>query len=453
MLDRLFKSAAVCDLFTDERRLQGMLDFEAALARAEADCGTIPLSAANVIASCCRVSLFSLDSIATEAAQSGNLAIPMVRQLTQLVRAAAPDAAGYVHWGATSQDAIDTGLVLQLREELALLASTLDLACSHLATMSRQYRDTPMAGRTWLQHAVPITFGLKTAGWLDAMLRHRERLDQLRERVLVLQFGGAAGTLASLGSQGLEIAAALAKNLGLDLPATPWHSHRDRLVEVATLHGLIIGTVGKIARDLSLLMQTEVAEVAEATAPGRGASSTMPHKRNAVSVASILSSAIRVPGLVGTMLAAMSQEQERGLGGWQAEWETLPEICTLTLPAVERLATTLEGLSVYPETMRANLDQTRGLLLAEAVSMALAPKIGRDRAHTLVESASHRAVDRAVSLRDVIESDADLMQYFDREALDRVFDPANYAGQSSATIDRVLQTYEAQQQVRNTKEV
>jgi len=297
----------------------------------------------------------------------------MVKALTALVAKKDKVAAGYVHWGATSQDAMDTGLVLQLRRTFELIDRDVARLAQALSSAAKKHRRTPLAGRTWLQQAVPVTFGLKAAGALSALDRHRERLRELRPRVLVIQFGGAAGTLASLGLRGLDVAKALAAQLKLGSPDVPWHTHRDRIAEVATVLGLLTGTLGKIAKDLSLLMQTEVGEALEPAAPGKGGSSSMPHKRNPVDAAIALAAATKVPALVSVMLSAMPQEHERGLGNWHAEWETLPEICMLCAGALDHLTQAIEGLEVDPKRMRRNLDITQGLIVAEAVSAALAP--------------------------------------------------------------------------------
>src|ERR1700675_2884648 len=339
LLDPLFRWEPIAKLFREDNYLQTMLDFEAALAYAEASSGVIPSPAANAIAAKCRVELFDKQKLAEAAALAGNLAIPLVQQLKALVAAENKDAAGFVHWGATSQDAIDTALVLQLREALVLISGDLENLCAKLAKMADQHRLTPVVARTWMQHAVPTTLGIKFAGWLDALSRHRERFRETQDRCLVLQFGGAAGTLAALGSQGGVVAQHLSEQLKLPLPQMPWHSHRDRLSEIATTLGLLTGTLGKIARDISLHMQTEIDELREPAEEARGVSSTMPHKRNPVSCAIILAAATRIPGLVATMLTAMLQEDERGLGGWHTEWETLPEIVCLTAGAVHQLAT------------------------------------------------------------------------------------------------------------------
>jgi len=333
---------------------------------------------------------------------------------------------------------MDTGLVLQLRDALDLVDADLTRLSGALARLAQAHKGTPLAGRTWLQQALPITFGLKAAGWLSAVERHRARLRELRPRILVIQFGGAAGTLAALGERGLDVAAALAEELRLGAPDVPWHAHRDRMAEVATTLGLLAGTLGKLARDVSLLMQTEVGEASEPAAPGRGGSSTMPHKRNPVGCAVALSAALRVPALVSTMLTAMAQEHERGLGGWQAEWETLPEICTLTAGALAHMTGVMEGLEIDAERMRANLDMTGGLILAEAVAMALGQAIGRPAAHEVVERASHQAVAQGRHLRDVLAADPRVTEHLSAADLDRLFDPVNYIGLAEQLVDRAL---------------
>jgi 3-carboxy-cis,cis-muconate cycloisomerase len=295
-----------------------------------------------------------------------------------------------------------------------------------------------LAGRTWLQQGPPVTLGLKAAGALSAVRRHRLRLASLRGRVATLQFGGAVGTLASLGTQGLDVAQALADELQLTLPDMPWHAQRDRLAEVATTLGLLVGTLGKLARDVSLLMQTEVGEAFEPGAPGRGGSSTMPHKRNPVGSAVIIAASLRVPALVSIMLAAMVQEHERGLGGWHAEWETLPEICTLAAGALAQTIVIVEGLEIDPRRMATNLDLTRGLVLAEAVATALGAKLGRTKAHQLLEEASATAVRQGKSLRDVLAADARVSAELSVAELDRLLDPNHYTGQAERFVARVL---------------
>jgi 3-carboxy-cis,cis-muconate cycloisomerase len=441
LLDPLFRWEIVDALFDDRARLQGMLDFEAALARAEARTGVIPAAAAQAIASNCRADLFDHAEIARAAALAGNPAIPLVKHLTALVGKHNADAMRFVHWGATSQDAMDTGCILQLRAALGPLDAELARLADALATLARKHRSTPVAARTWLQQALPTTFGLKAAGWLDAVNRHRDRLPELRSRALVLQFGGAVGTLAALGNNGPAVAQALGEELKLPLPDVPWHGHRDRLAEVAAAFGLLTGTLGKIARDIALLMQTEVAEAFEPAGKGRGGSSTLPHKRNPVASAIALAAATRLPGLVATMLAAMVQEQERGLGGWQAEWETLPELIRLAVGALHHLADAVAGLEIDPAKMAENLELTRGLIFSEAVQMALGSTLGRLAAHDLVEAATARARTEQRHLRDVLAEDPTISKHLSSADLERLFDPVQYLGSAQALIDRVLQAH------------
>jgi 3-carboxy-cis,cis-muconate cycloisomerase len=438
LLDPLFGSAAMGEVFSDAARLQHMLDFEAALARAEVRCGVIPAGAAQAIASKCKAALIDANALAIATAVSLNPAIPLVKQLTALVAKDDPEAARFVHWGATSQDANDTGLVLQIRQALDILEADLAALSRGLTELAEKHRSTPIAGRTLMQHALPTTFGAKVAGWLDAMNRHRERFAETRARVLVLQFGGAVGTLAALRDKGLQVAEALAAELHLGLPTMSWHAQRDRVAEAATTLGLCTGTLGKIARDISLHMQTEIAEVFEPAGEGRGGSSTMPHKRNPVSAAVVLSAATRVPGLVSTMLSAMVQEDERGLGDWHAEWETLPEIFRLTAGALHQMATIVPHLEVDVARMRRNLEATQGLIFAEGVSMAMGNHIGKSAAHTLVEEASRQARASGMHLRDVLAQDPAVTERLTSEELDRLFAPENYLGVAEELVDRVI---------------
>jgi 3-carboxy-cis,cis-muconate cycloisomerase len=438
LLAPLFRTEDAAALFSDLARVQAMLDVEAALARAQARLGIIPEKAAGPITAACRAELYDAAALAHGAELSGNLAIPMVKQLTARVAEADPHAAGFVHWGATSQDIIDTGLILQLRCLLDLVGRDLPRLIRALASLAAQHRSTPMIGRTLLQQALPVTFGLKVAGWLDPLLRHRQRLAELRPRLLVVQLGGAAGTLASLGEGGPAAAEALALELGLVVPDMPWHGARDRIVELGCWLGALTGSLGKIARDLSLMAQTELGEAREPAGEGRGGSSTMPHKRNPVSCAVVLAAATRAPGLVAALLAAMPQEHERGLGGWHAEWETLPELAMLTAGALHHLAATIEGLELEPERMRTNIDATRGLVMAEAVQMALAPVLGRQEAHRLLEAASREAAASGRHLREILAGEPAVTDHLTATGLDDLFDPLRYAGATQSFIDRVL---------------
>ena len=424
--------------FSLDSRVQKMLDFEAALARAQAKVGIVPNDAAAAITHACAVANFDVPALTGNAEIAGNLAIPLVKQLTANVAKQNPEAAKFVHWGATSQDVIDTALVLQMRDAFDEFDTELRKLSDALVTKIKQHRNTIMVGRTLLQQALPITLGFKMAGWLDGITRHRQRLMELRPRALVLQFGSAVGTLASLGNQGQMVAKELARELDLALPDIAWHSQRDRVAEVATLLGLITGSLGKIARDVSLAMQTEIGELSEPTQAGRGGSSTMPHKRNPVACAAILSAAIRVPGLVATMLSAMPQEHERGLGGWQAEWETLPEIFDVTFTALNHAIEVIEGLEIDAERMAANLNASHGLIMAEAVSMTLAQFVGKAEAHRIVEQGCLRAQRDSKPLLEILAEDVNVRTHLSASQLNEIMNPANYLGATEEIIEQVL---------------
>ena len=426
---------AVCD---DIAYLQHMLDFEAALARAEAATGVIPASAAGPIAKACKASLFDLADLAEAATRSGNLAIPLVKALTAEVAKAHPDAARYVHWGATSQDVIDTAGMLTFRAGIDALLADLDRAIAGFAKLARQHRHTAMVARTWLQHALPMPFGLKLAEYATALHRSQSRLRRLRSEELALQFGGAAGTLAALGDKGMRVAEKLAQELKLPLPGAPWHTHRDRIAEAASVLAILTGTCGKIARDVSLMMQTDVAEAFEPAGEGRGGSSTMPHKRNPVAAATALAAATMAPNLAATIFAAQVQDHERSAGPWQAEWPTLPMLLLVTSGALAVTVDIAEGLEVDAARMRANLDATGGLIMAEAVTMALAEKIGKSEAHHLVEAASKKAVMEKKRLRDVLMKDTEVTAHLSADKLAKLFEPMAYQGVSQTLIDRLL---------------
>ena len=438
LFDAYFTAPAMRAIFCDHGRVQGMLDFEAALARAEARAGVIPAEAVAAIEAACKAELYDFPTLAVAIGSAGNSAIPLVKALGKRIACASPEAERHVHLGATSQDAMDTGLVLQLRAAVELLENDLATLADGLARQAKRYGDTPLAGRTWLQHATPVTLGMKIAGWLGAVTRHRQRLRELKPRLLSLQFGGASGSLAALGDKAYAVADALAQELGLGLPEQPWHTQRDRLVEFAGVLGLIAGSLGKLGRDLSLLMQTEAGEVFEPAAPGKGGSSTMPHKRNPVSAAVLIGAATRAPGLVATLLAAMPQEHERSLGLWHAEWETLPELCCLVSGALQQALLVVPDLEVDAARMRHNLDLTQGLVLAEAVSIALAQRIGRDAAHHLVERCCRQAVEEGTHLRAVLGANTEVAAQLCADELDRLLDPAHYLGQARRWVDRAV---------------
>jgi 3-carboxy-cis,cis-muconate cycloisomerase len=412
-----------------------MLDVEAALARAQARLGLIPVDAAREITAKADVSRFDLAAIGRGTELVGYPIVPLVKALGQ---ACAGDAGRWVHWGATTQDIMDTGLLLQLREALELIREDLAGAETALADLARRYRDTPMAGRTHAQHALPITFGFKCALWLAPLQRHAERLARLRSDIAVVQFGGAVGTLASLGADGIRVMDELAAELGLRAPPIAWHVGRDGLAEIASFLGLLTGSLGKIATDVALLMQAEVGEVAEPHQEGRGGSSTMPQKRNPIACEFILACARNVRQLVPVMLDAMVQDHERATGPWHAEWIALPEAFALSAGALHHARTLLEGLVVDPARMRRNLDTTRGMISAEAVMMALAPHVGREPAHHLVAAACDRALAHGGHLLDELQADAAITAHLPPPRLGELLDPRNYTGLAATFVDRVL---------------
>lgn len=443
LFDAYFTARDMRDVFCDQGRVQAMLDFEAALARAEATVGLIPQTAVAPIQAACRAGLYDFAALGEAIATAGNSAIPLVKALGKQIAATDADAERYVHLGATSQDVMDTGLVLQLRRALELIECDLAQLGATLSTQAERYVATPLAGRTWLQHATPVTLGMKIAGWLGAVTRSRQRLQELKPRLLVLQFGGASGTLAALGDQALPIAQALAKELQLGLPDQPWHTQRDRLVEFGSVLGLIAGSLGKLGRDVSLLMQTEAGEVFEPSAPGKGGSSTMPHKRNPVGAAVLIGAATRVPGLISTLFSAMPQEHERSLGLWHAEWETLPEICCLVSGSLKQALLMAAGLEVDAECMTRNLDLTQGLVLAEAVSIVLAQRVGRDTAHHVLEQCCKRAVAQQRHLRAVLGEEPQVTAQLSGAELDHLLDPAHYLGQARTWVERAVAEHSA----------
>lgn len=431
LLDGLFATPAMARLFDDRARLQAMLDFEAALARAEAAAGVIPSEAAEAITLACDAARFDLGEIGRAAADGGNLAIPMVKALTAAVGG---DARRYVHWGATSQDAIDSGFMLQGKRGLDVLIAETTAIGVALDALADRHAATVMPGRTFLQHALPTSFGLKAAGWLSGITAARAELAHVRATALAVQFGGAAGTLASLGDKGPAVAERLASELGLPLPPLPWHGDRARTARIACALGLAAGAAGKIALDVALLMQTEVGEAFEPAAPGKGGSSTMPHKRNPVGATLALASARQVQALVPVALQAMISEHERAVGGWHAEWAVLPQAFRLTAAALAAVRTLAEGLEVDAARMRENLDRTHGLVLAERVMMALAPTLGRMPAHHRVEAATKRAVADGTTLHAVLAADAEIVATLGTDGLAALFEPEGYLGASDAFI-------------------
>ncbi len=385
-----------------------------------------------------RTERYDLQALGAQSATAGNLAIPLIQALTAEVAKQDATAARYVHWGATSQDMIDTALVLELRAVIDVLVADLGRAIEGFAALAGRHRRTVTVGRTWMQHGLPMPFGLKLAGYAAALARSRDRLRRLRREALMLQFGGAVGTLAALDDKGLDVAERLAALLDLPLPEAPWHGHRDRLAEVASAFAILTGTCGKIARDISLLMQTDVAEAFEPAVPGRGGSSTMPHKRNPVVAATGLAAAAIAPNLAATIVAGLVQEHERGLGGWQAEWPTFPALALVTSGALNAIVEIAQGLEVDSERMRTNLGETRGGIMAEAVSFALAAKVGKEQAHRIIEEASRKATAGNRDLQDVLGEDEHVKSNLSIGELARLFEPACYQGVAQTLIDRII---------------
>ncbi len=433
----IFSTEAMRRVFSDESRVQKYLDFEAALARAQARLGIIPQNAAEEIVHHCDAGEIDFVKLERQTARIGYPVLPVVQQLVALCR----DGLGeWCHWGATTQDVTDTATVLQIREALTLIEADIDAIANALAELARKYRDTPMAGRSNLQQAVPITFGYKMATVLAAFERHKQRLQELRVRVLVGEFGGAAGTLASLGGRGLEVQAELMKELKLGVPAIAWHTVRDTIAEVGCFLGLVAGTCGKIAFDVKLMMQTEVEELYEPFHEGRGSSSTMPQKRNPISSVYITALNAVVRQQVAALLDAMVEDHERATGPWEIEWIVLPEIFCLTAGVLAQTLFVLTGLQVDEKKMRTNLDLTKGLIVSEAVMMGLGPYLGRQYAHDLVYDICRNVIASGRPLVDLLAENEEVSKHLDRAALEKLCDPANYLGEAGAMVDRVLGT-------------
>lgn len=438
LLGPLFASAKARALLSDRASLQRMLDVEAALARAEAAARVIPQSAVPAIVHACNAKRFDLATLGNAAANAGNLAIPLVKALTAEVAKRDKDAARFVHWGATSQDVIDTANVLALRHAVRLFDRDLARAVRGFISLAKKHRKTVMPGRTWLQHALPTVFGLKAAEYAASLARARTRILKAADDAAVLQFGGAAGTLASLKGKGVTVARALARDLDLRVSEAPWHAHNDRIAAAAGAIGIAIGTCGKIATDISLMMQTEAGEAFEPAATGRGGSSTMPQKRNPVASAQILAAANLAPGLVASLLAGLPQEHERSVGGWQASWIALPQLLLLASGAFERIPETANGLEIDKERMRANLELSRGTIFAEAVQMALGDKMGRLEAHDLLEKVVKQSARERRHLREVVAEVPEITAALDAKALDALFEPANYLGSADRFIESAV---------------
>ncbi|KIZ39935.1 MULTISPECIES: 3-carboxy-cis,cis-muconate cycloisomerase [Rhodopseudomonas] len=431
----MFGTAEMRSVFSDEALVRRYLDVEVALAAAEAAAGVIPAEAAEAIAAAAASMLIDFDRLRHQTEITGYPILAIVHQLSE----AAGPAGGFVHWGATTQDIMDTATVLQVRAALDLVGADLVALRDILAALALKHRDTPMAGRTHLQQALPITFGYKVAVWLSMVERHIERLQQMRPRVLLGQFAGAAGTLASLGADGLKVQAAFCERLDLAQPSATWHVARDGLAEVVAFLGLVTGSLGKIGTDVMLLMTTEFAEVAEPFVKGRGGSSTMPQKRNPISSELMLAAAKTVRQHVALMLDGMVQDLERATGPWHVEWIAIPESFILTGGALAQAKFMLGGLSVDTDRMRSNLALSGGLIVAEAVMMAAAPKLGRQHAHDVVYDACRVALTEKKTLAEVlIEQPVIVDALGGAEAIRHHCDPANYLGLAPQMVDHML---------------
>lgn len=430
-----FGTAKMRAIFSDGALVQRYLDVEIALAKAEARVGVIPAEVAEIIARESRLDRLDFDHLREETDVVGYPILPLVHQLVAMCG----EAGRYVHWGATTQDIMDTAVALQVRDALESIDGDIRELRGILAALAKKHRGTPMAGRTHLQQALPITFGYKVAIWLAMFDRHQQRLAELKPRVAVVQFAGAAGTLASLGAKGFEVQLALAEELGLGVPATTWHVARDGFAEAVNLLALVTGSLGKIALDIMIMASTEFAEVYEPFVKGRGASSTMPQKRNPISSELMLAASKAVRQHAGLMLDAMVQDFERATGPWHAEWIAIPQCFVLSSGALHQAKFALGGLIVDEARMLHNLGITRGLIVAEAVMMGLAPITGRQQAHDIVYDACRTVNEQGGSLAAALAALPAVTQYLDRKAIDQLTDPANYLGLAPLMVDRALE--------------
>ncbi|MFO1147537.1 MAG: adenylosuccinate lyase family protein [Alsobacter sp.] len=431
----IFSTGAMRAVWSDENRTRKYLDIEAALARVQARLGIIPQKAADEIVANCVLDKIDMAKLRAQTERIGYPILGVVSQINALCR----DGLGeYCHWGATTQDITDTATVLQIREALAIVEQDLAGLSAGLAKLAREHRDTPMIGRSNLQQAVPVTFGYKMAGLLSAIERHRERLAQLRPRVLMGEFAGAAGTLASIEKGAMETQAGLMDELSLAQPVIAWHTIRDTIAEVGCFLGLVGGTLGKLSMDVKLMMQTEVGEVYEPFAHGRGSSSTMPQKRNPISSCYIHAAISVVRQHAAALLDAMVADHERSTGPWEIEWIVLPEAFCLLAGALKQARFVVDGLEVDAARMRDNLDVTHGLVMSEAVMMGLGPYIGREYAHDLVYDLCREAVRQSRPLLDLLVDTPEVSRHLSRTQLAALCDPANYLGQAGTMVDRVL---------------
>lgn len=440
LIEALATTESLARIFSDESALQAMLDFEAALARAEARCGVIPQPASDAISKAARSDRFDAAQIAAQGQRAGTLAIPLVKELTARVRDIDPGSAGFVHWGATSQDVTDTAIALLLSRGHEVLSVDHSRTLSALRRLSDEHAGTVMLGRTLLQAAPPITFGLKAAGWYNALSRSWKRLDVAFQHAATVQLGGASGTLAALGEHGPAVMRALADELKLQCPEAPWHAHRERLAQVVCCCGVYAASLGKMARDIALLMENEVAEAFEPVGAGRGGSSTMPNKRNPTACSLALASASRIPGLVAGFLVGMVQEHERGAGGIQAEWATIVEVVGATGLALDSMAEVAGGLEIDAGRMRQNISTTNGTVFAERAMMMLAGSMGREAAHKLIEDAARRAAEKRCRLAEILAEMPEIGALLTTEQIQSMESPETYLGSAEIFRRQLLQS-------------
>lgn len=438
LLTPLMSSAAMRAIVDDRAHLQRMLDFEAALARAEAAVAAIPAGCVGPIDAACKAERYDLAAIGDAAARAGNTADPVVAALADEVAKIDAEAARYVHWGASAQDLIDTALMLELRAGIDALIADLTVAIDGFTELAGRHRRTAAVARTSLQHTLPMPLGLKLAGYAAALARSRERLRRLRKDALVLQFGGDAGTLAALGENGLAVTDRLAALLELPAPDAPWHTHSDRLAEIASGLAILTGTCGKIARDIALLMQTEISEAHEPPGAASNEAAGLPHKRRPNRAATVIAAATMAPNLLATIIAGQVQEHERALGGWQAQWHAIPALLLVTSGALAAVAEMAQGLEIDAERMRGNLDVAQGLIMSHAVSMTLGAKLGYLEAKMIVEEASKQAIASKRHLNNVLAEDPRVTAHMTPGELARVFELMGYQGVAQVYIDRLI---------------
>ena len=433
----LFGTDEIRRVFDDEAYIRRCVDAEAALARAQSQCNVIPSEMGAMVTKRVQESKLDFERLRDETEIVGYPILPLVRQLSTIC---GDEAGRYVHWGATTQDIMDTTSVLQMKEGLDIVEQLLKDVIKVLREVSEKYKDTPMAGRTHLQHALPITFGTKTAVWLSAFQRHLERLQELRPRALMVQFGGAAGTLSSLGSgdDGLRVRKALANELGLTNPPITWHVARDGVAEIANLLALVGGTMGKLALDIIVMSSNELGEVAEPFVPHRGASSTMPQKRNPISSEVILAASKMLRSNAGLVLDGMVADFERASGPWHLEWAAVPESFVIAVGALTQTRFVLSGMSVNTDQMLKNLHSTKGLIVAEAVMMGMAPHVGRQRAHDIIYEACRESIEMDCTLLESLLKRDEVTNKMSHSSLSELCDPVNYLGASAKMVEDVL---------------